>query len=507
MLDVQANNKRFPAPDYPRDSMQDIEAFHYAFFRKPWGVSIIDEDGQTIASPPSHREFYHVWTHPREYPSVIDVEPRGYSKTTKAIIGLLHNICHNGPSEFRDYLYISSSQTRAEEKLGILKNELTSNELLIKQYGKLSSEDSKNLRWSSDVIQTKNRIQVTAIGRGSSARGMHPDWVIVDDLEREEEGGQLSPEEVVKTGNWLRHVIFGMLIKKRSRIFWLGNFIGFDSLLYKAYWGKEDWDEDWYRMMTVARDENGRSTWPAKFTDEMLAQKELKMTPVIFQCEMQNDPPASLSPLFERSHFRYFEEVDLPPNMFKIMSVDPAISQKRTSDYRAINVMGADAKAIFEKYFNLYATKGRWGLDDFTNIFLRTWRVYRPDIVRVENNAMQDVLVQHFEQEIRRQNLPIDIERVRMGKGGIAKDKFKLLDSVSPHIRQGQVYFRKEQAELIDNLIAFPNVRHDDDIDAFATCLDGFKTHWATIDRNYRERHMSEYANHDPGPVFSELGM
>lgn len=497
------DNSGFPPIVLP-DRVTDIELFAATYMRHRFK----DEDGEWFPCAKMHRDFFWLWNNPKSYPNVVYVAPRGYYKSSFGHIGTLHDIVKGGPPLFREHLIIAASEPLANQRILDLQWDLTENELLLEDYGE-NGKPMIGKKWTESEISVPNGVKVVARGRGGSMRGLHPDAIWIDDIEKEGETGKLSPTEVDNIIRWLQGSVFPMVLSKRGRIFFMGNFLGYDSALYKAFYNKDPWGKKgkWFRTKYAARTPEGKSTWLERFSNEFLSDKEGMMTPLKFGAEMMNEPMASENPLLLREWFRYFEEPQVPPMMFKVAAFDPAQSLKEQADYSAWCVIGADCSNLSnqEAYYTLDAGRGRWDLDERVRRVFDINERYRPDIFRIENNAFQNDMVVMIEKEAERRNVILPIERVQKGRNGYPKDKYTALDAVSPLVKHGNVRFRKTQVELIDELLAFPSTTHDDYVDAFSMALDRMKHRWHDKVRQYAQRYYK--AEDSLEPAIPELGM
>lgn len=492
------DNSGFPPLKVPENDVSEIELFASMYMRRRFK----DEDGEWFPCARMHRDFLYLWTHPEDYPKTIFVAPRAYYKSSFAELAIVYDIVHGGPERFKEHLILGASQPLAEQRLRRIKWELTENTLLLRDYTKGRSLEGK--KWTDDEIEVANGVTVYARGRGTSMRGVHPDSILIDDIEKEGETGKLSATEVENTIQWLRGSVIPMIVSKRGRIFLQGNFLGYDSLLHKAYRGKE-WGGQWFRAKYEARNGDGKSSWPERFSDEFLDEKEATMGILKFAAEMMNEPLASENPYVLQEWLRYFDEPEVPPLTYRVMSFDPAKSKKQTADYSAFCVIAADIShsSNEERYYVLDWEHGHWDLDTRIKKIISLNKTYRPDTIRIEDNATTEMAAM-MQRECERLGIEISIEKVRHGRGGIAKDKGSALDAVTPMIKRGSVKFRKSQINGIEELLGFPNSSNDDMVDALTYCLDAMKYRWEDKLSQYAKQHYGAAVVSEP--AITELG-
>lgn len=462
---------------------------------------LVDRFGKPVTSPRFHREAYYVYSYPEIYPKSIWVAPRGFAKSTlnQFFATLYYAIV---TKTFGEQLLIGAVQGLAERWLAKIKAELTNNDKLINDFGELSTEKDKNGKWAADEILLTNGERVVARGVGGSMRGLHPRRLAPDDLESDELAR--SQAQVEKTEDWLRGTVIPMQREEGGVISWTGTFIDEDSVLRRAFY-KKGWDDSWYRMIhSAAVDDNGEpawpgnSIWPEAFSNEFLRVRAREITLRIFMAEYMNMPISSLNPIFRREWIEYFEEKDLPEFMMIILAVDPAISEKDINDETAVIALGVDMspKRPTENIYILDADHGHWSITDSVRRILEMYRRYKAKYVVVETIAFQQALVSALQREARDQQYFMEITEVKP-----FKDKVTRAKSVSPLLEQGHVKFRKEQEDLIGQMLAFPRKGAPKDmVDALVHGLQNLIDNWQRVDDYYNED------QEEPTLAFPKLG-
>ena len=77
------------------------------------------------------------------------------------------------------------------------------------------------------------------------------------------------------------------------------------------------------------------SVSPSKFTTEKLAEIRREVGPYIYSCQYDLDPIDPETAIFRKRNIQYFDTWR-PGSYRTIITVDPAFSEKRTSDYLVI---------------------------------------------------------------------------------------------------------------------------------------------------------------------------
>lgn len=147
-------------------------------------------------TPWFHKEMIRDW-HNRRLKHLLWLVFRGGAKSTIAEEGILLGAAFR---EYRNFIIVGDTAQRAGERLGAIKYEVETNELLLQLFGDLKGET-----WTDDEIVLSNGTRLLSMGRGQSIRGikfndMRPDGWFCDDLENEE--SVRTPDAREKTRKW-----------------------------------------------------------------------------------------------------------------------------------------------------------------------------------------------------------------------------------------------------------------------------------------------------------------
>ena len=188
--------------------------------------------------------------------------PRGYAKSTLLSFVLpLWCVCY-GHKEF--ILLISETQRQAEDFLDDIKNELVTNEKLIRDFPHVTGKGE--FRWRQDDIVLRSGARIYAIGSGGKARGRkhrgkRPDLILLDDVESRES------VESETTRDKLWHQWFNKEVVKSGRtdgttdIILIGTVLHEDSLLSKLLDRNQSPDWERKRFKAVYRFADNEALW------------------------------------------------------------------------------------------------------------------------------------------------------------------------------------------------------------------------------------------------------
>jgi predicted phage terminase large subunit-like protein len=413
-------------------------------------------------SPEFHQQSFDLFSSPN---NTCEAAPRGFAKSTIVMIDDAFDIVN----AYRHYIVkISDSYTQALEHTDTLQYELENNEILKWLYGDLKTDN-----WSSGEFITSTGVKVVAKGQGMKIRGLkfnqyRPDKIEVDDLENDELVE--SPERRNKLKRWWKMGVLPALAKG-GKINMVGTVLHHDALLAKIV-NKTDEFMGWETLKFKALNEGSDgqySLWP-----EMLSVEELirmrddpthprYMGSIAFSQEMQNEPMSDEDAVIKRTWIKYQDNV--PGLKRKIIVVDPAISKKEKADNAGIQCWGLGLDN------NVYCIEKIVGKFSFTELgteiramFQRHNTDVKIDKVIIEEVAYQSALKEH---ELLK-SLPVV---------GITpeKDKRTRLVVVSKWFEAGVVYFKSSMESLIEELVNFGSMAHDDEMDCATYAINELK--------------------------------
>jgi hypothetical protein len=250
----------------------------------------------------------------------------------------------------------ADSGTQAEMHLLSFKRELDTNDLLRKDFPKLckagrrpsgsTESDTKSmLITSSGFVFGARGIDAKALGMKVGSR--RPDLLILDDIEPDE--ANYSDYQKAQRLSTLQNAILPLNI--RARVVIAGTVTMPGSIVHDLVKtvtrpGEEpaDWVRDerirvhYYRAI-ITDEETGerRSLWPAKWPLPFLEQIEHTRS---YKLNYDNNPLARDGDYWNETDFVHAE---LPALTHQLLSIDPAVTSKKKSDYTALAVIAYSA--------------------------------------------------------------------------------------------------------------------------------------------------------------------
>ena len=310
----------------------------------------------------------------------------------------------------RGYLFSFSLQ-QSVDLMEILKGTIEGNDILRERL----FPDSRNIgAWASTNIVCKNGARLTCKGFGSSVRGAHPYWIVVDDgLKDNVIYSQLQRQKSI---DYFHSVIMNMLVPGGQIIvvgtpFHASDLYGDLKSKSKAATGS---DKGWFVIEYPAIFPDGRILWPARWGFNDLMEKKATQGNIIFSRENLCRPITNESSIFplkilERSLLRMENYTlvrnrdDFPMKFNKVVvGCDFAISGNVGADYAVFTVWGVDDETGERWLLYFYREKGKTFHEQMQ--VLRGINVrFRPDTFVMEQNVMQQIFVQESD----KQGLPV----------------------------------------------------------------------------------------------------
>lgn len=269
--------------------------------------------------------------------------PRGFSKTTICNAAILIKIVY---LETKVTGYLSETATHSEQQLMNIRREFESNNKLINVYGSLVPGPGEG-RWKEDLLETTNGVRVFARGRGAQIRGtnfegIRPDCLILDDVEDKE--SVKTPEQREKARDWAYSDVFPALaeLDEGSTVIVLGTLLHSEALLTVF-----ERDPQFVTIAFEVKDRDGEWLWPEMMDDKKYELRKRSFAAAgqlsKFYLEYHNSVRGDDNQKFKPS---YIIIEPRPMSLQTAIALDPAISEKRGSDFAAIGVVGMSDKGL-----------------------------------------------------------------------------------------------------------------------------------------------------------------
>lgn len=322
-------------------------------------------------------------------------------------------------------LLILSTDRFVEQRMEVIGHQLTENPLIVEDFGKV-----KGAIWNKHHLILQNRSSILGLSVEGKMRGQRPDGIILDDVEQDIDTIADPATLLDRLENLLFTVLRPMLDRKFAWLTWIGTLDSLRSFLYHCITTKDPRFEWWNRMHYLAIDDDGTLAWEAKWNESKLEVLRLQMGDSEFMSQMQGRPISSGTRILrfrEDRHTYWFDgpepyrnpepldtettlihpisikdiegmrhledtRVEWKPfirDMRRFITVDYAPTQKESSDYSVVHVMGQSSPDIL------------WSLDMFCgkvtdNVLIEIiWKLLEKwcvQIVGIEAIGMQEAI-------------------------------------------------------------------------------------------------------------------
>lgn len=420
------------------------------------------------------------------------IMPRGYSKTTLMNLANLIGVCYKA-ADF--LLYISETVGHASNQLATIKKELEENDQLRLVFGDLVAGRQTSNKWTEILIEPTNGTMVSVVGRGGQVRGKskgakRPKRIICDDMQDEETVE--SPEQMKKDSKWFFRAVEPALAKG-GHIFVIGTLLtgGDEPILNKLLL-----NEDYACVRFSGIDRQGEALWASPFgngyTLEQLEHKrkvalsmgELEGYYLEYESRFVSDDAKT----FPRSKMVHVSK-SLDRFVAISLVVDPAIGEKKKSDFCAYAVVGIEAGGT--KHVIHVEGKRAMPFEEQVDTFFRLhfrFLAHLPlerQLHGVESIAYQKALASTIKTEMfRRSREPIpdglpgagspagtrayfEVTEITHGKTGKAE---RIKGILKPIYHSGYLTFERSFPELEAQLFDYP-AGNDDFPDAVAMAV------------------------------------
>ena len=213
------------------------------------------------------------------------------------------------------------------------------------------------------------------------------------------------------------------------------------------------------------KDPQNTILFPERINFEQLEQIKASAGESVFACQFLNDPLAGEHAVFQSKHLRYTELTkEESERHFRILCIDPAISQKDEADNTAIVMMSRDAKGDIYIHGVRF---GKWKTLEIIEMIYKTRDDFNPNRIAIEAEGFQKTLVHFMDEVARNSPRPVYVEPFKSGRSlGIKELRVK---SLAPFYEGGRIWHVRDGENIAAfeaELLRFPKGKHDDMVDA-----------------------------------------
>lgn len=382
------------------------------------------------------------------------VAPRRHSKST--VVSLCYVLWCSLFQQKQYIVIISDTYTQSAMFLNAIKDEIETNETIKMLWGSL-----KGAIWREDVIVLANGVMIACKGADQPMRGLkyknqRPDLIIGDDLENDEMIESMERRDALY--RWIYKTVIPALAKDGTFVI-IGTILHYDSVLLRIY------KDPSFDSLFFSAIENGKPLWEEMFSmeDLMTIKKEYADAGMldVFYSEYLNEPISAENAPFKKTWLQFYDQAPSLQSLNRFIGVDLAISKKASADWSVITVVGIDA---LNRVYVLETVRDKSDPFDLAVELLRLCKKYSPYSVGLETTAYQKAFQYIFEKLMKDEHDYYMIEEIKPDT-----DKERRIKSILQHrFKNGEMFLRKNQESLIEELLGFPKTRYDDTLDSLA---------------------------------------
>jgi predicted phage terminase large subunit-like protein len=316
----------------------------------------------------------------------------------------------------------------------------------------------------------------TSVGGVMTGRGA--DLIIIDDPLKPEEA--LSQTQRRAANDWFDHTLYSRLNDKRNGSIVLIMHRLHEHDLVGHVLAQEDWEI--VRFPAIAEEDEtfvvdtvwgprrftrrpGEALHPAREPPEMLEQIRRTIGEYNFAGQYQQAPSPLGGGIVKATWFRHYMPSELPQSFDRVVqSWDTANKASELSDFSVCTSWGIKGKELYL----LDVFRRRLEYPELKRAVREQYEQFRPSVVLIEDKASGTQLIQ----ELTREGL-YAVTRYKP-----QSDKVMRMHTQTAMIENGFVRLPEKApwlAQYLHELTAFPNGRHDDQVDSTSQMLDWFK--------------------------------
>jgi predicted phage terminase large subunit-like protein len=328
---------------------------------------------------------------------------------------------------------------------------------------------------SREKLQAAEGGMAAFVGKGGSITGRGADILIIDDPIKDSEEA-MSVTQRQKLWEWFTQVAMTRLMTKFACVVVVHTRWHEDDLIGRitdptnpCYSDDEAGKWKIINLPAIAIDsdplgrKSGEALWPERFDLEFLnAAKTLD--PRGFSALYQQRPTPDDGDLFRAEWITTYEKSQLPSDLRIYAASDHAIGEDKTRNDATVMVVGG-----VDKYGDLYLLDVWWekqGADKQVEAMLRLAKQWKPILWFAEKGHISKAIGPFLRKRMQEERVYFSVEEVTP-----VSNKVQRAQSIIGRMSMKKVKFPKHGHWVMnarEELLKFPNARHDDFVDALA---------------------------------------
>jgi len=303
---------------------------------------------------------------------------------------------------------------------------------------------------------TKQGGSYYAVGMGGGLTGRGFNIGIIDDpVKDEEEAASQTIRD--KVWDWYQKV-FRTRAEPDAAIIVVMTRWHQDDLVGRLLKQSQDSISDQWKILHFPAIQDSKALWAERYPIEALRKIRSSIGSRAFESLYQGNPSVAEGQIIKREWWRYYKE---RPQFLKIIhSWDTAFKDKTQNDYSVCTVWGEAQNG----YYLLDVWRARVEFPELKRVAVALDARDNPSAVPVEDKASGQSLIQELQRETKIPVIPFKVDSNKVARAY----------AVTPLIEAGRVFLPENAPWLFDyieELSAFPNAEHDDQVDSTTQAL------------------------------------
>lgn len=324
---------------------------------------------------------------------------------------------------------------------------------------KLSQDSTSKGSWS-----TNGRGNYNAMGVGGTATGKGADFLIIDDpIKNREEADSETVSEAI--WSWYKSTARTRLSPEGAIIIVMTRWKDDDLVGRVLAQDPTGWEVISYPAIAEEDEKfrkEGEALWANHFTKENLLQTKADIGSYEFSALYQQDPVSRDDAEFKP---HWFKQIEMEEVMRKqtscYITIDSALSKKKTSDYTGITINWVDTENVW--YLKSYRIK--ISSTELLDTIFDLHRAYKPEAIGLEETVFTQAIQPFLTIEMAKRNIFPNV--IDLKHGGSAKDT--RIRGLIPRYERGHIFHIADMClDLESELLRFPSSKHDDTMDSAA---------------------------------------
>lgn len=216
----------------------------------------------------------------------------------------------------------------------------------------------------------------------------------------------------------------------------------------------------WSIIYEKAIRDDGTLFFPERLTRSFLDEARRTMGSYLFANQYQNEVIPDEEKKFKQEWLRYYKQI--PERVYTFAFIDPAIGQKKTSDYTGQVVIDVDVNGTW--YLKI-AKRERLTPTEIVNRVFELHKEFGCRAIGVESVAYQEALLYMIDEESRRRQCVAPVIGV---KPPTDRTKEMRILGLVPRFEFGRILIAQGLYDFESEYSQFPRSSHDDIIDSLA---------------------------------------